>query len=113
MHQTLDIPELLAITVGLIDKADQARMARVCRSFWPIAAMNVWRTVPDVIYLLKLSPGGGDVDAVSSSIPLRRYGLHLLTICGIIRMADRTGFSYTDHSFKISPCPSGVPAFSA
>ncbi|KAG8920398.1 hypothetical protein FRC01_000764 [Tulasnella sp. 417] len=51
-----DIPELVQIVVLSLSKSDQASLAGVNRRLWPIAATEVWRSVPDSRYFFLLLP---------------------------------------------------------
>jgi hypothetical protein len=51
------IPELVYLISGLLGKADQAALLRVCRRLYDCMKPLVWETANDVIALLKLIPG--------------------------------------------------------
>ncbi|KAG8920400.1 hypothetical protein FRC01_000766 [Tulasnella sp. 417] len=51
-----DIPELINIVLLSLSKRDQASLAGVNRRLWPIAATEIWRSVPDSRCFLRLLP---------------------------------------------------------
>lgn len=56
MHRTWEVPELVLAILEFLERSDQARMARVRRSFWPAAVRSVWKRLPNLLFLVRLLP---------------------------------------------------------
>ncbi|KIO24921.1 hypothetical protein M407DRAFT_244239, partial [Tulasnella calospora MUT 4182] len=48
MHRIWIIPEVTTAILWLLERPDQARMARVCRSLWYSAVPLVWEELYDI-----------------------------------------------------------------
>lgn len=64
MHALWDIPELVQLIFGLVDRRTVTQLARVCRLFWLQALPLIWRSVDGLGPLLRLLPE----DAVTRSL---------------------------------------------
>lgn len=58
MHNFWTVPDLVRPVVNSLEQYEQARMARLCKAIWPIAASYLWARLVDLRPLLLLVVNG-------------------------------------------------------